>query len=319
MVLSPFHACRLVHIRRQHCPSVTFEPIWRGTGIHIPSPGKPHGVRMAVLVGLGFRHHGNPSVSAAHRCHTAHPGPAEVAPAGNNNRLGSVDRSRASLPHAWGVCAAHSALATPSTGASHGRDRLPRGEARCARDARSAACAHQLCRAPGGSARQWLQRAATGGSLLAPGKWANADPQPQASAGTCGRRALPWKYAHFGCEATCDTLGVMVARAWSGLMCLETQGKRGGAASAGSGRRGRGFDQRPILQYLYKRGSALEAALAAGCSAARTRSAFGPKRGDLVSGHGWLRGEARRASSRAEEQGSERRRGVSAWPRFGRD
>ena len=113
------------------------------------------------------------------------------------------------------------------------------------------------------------------------------------------------------------TLGVMVARAWSGLMCLETQGTRGGAASAGSGRRGRGFDPRPILQYLHKRGSALEAALAAGCSAARTRSAFGPKRGDLVSGHGWPRGEARRASSRAEEQGSERRRGVSAWPRLG--
>jgi hypothetical protein len=43
------------------------------------------------LAGVGGRLHGNPCVMAAYRCHTAHPGPAEVAQARKTERLGSVD------------------------------------------------------------------------------------------------------------------------------------------------------------------------------------------------------------------------------------
>jgi hypothetical protein len=49
---------------------------------------------------------------AAYRCHTAHPWPAEVAQAGNNDRLGSVGGSRARLPATWAERAAHGTQAT---------------------------------------------------------------------------------------------------------------------------------------------------------------------------------------------------------------
>ena len=46
---------------------------------------------------------GNSCVMAAYRCHAAHPWPAEVAQARNNDRLGSVGGSRARVMHAWGI------------------------------------------------------------------------------------------------------------------------------------------------------------------------------------------------------------------------
>ena len=55
---------------------------------------------------------GNPCVMAAYRCQAAHPWPAEVAQARNNDRLGSVGGSRAGVMHAWGELAAHGTQAT---------------------------------------------------------------------------------------------------------------------------------------------------------------------------------------------------------------
>ena len=68
---------------------------------------------------------GNLCVMAAHRGHAAHPWPAEVAQARNNDRLGSVGGSRARGMHAWGdiSCAQHPGN-TPSAGACQRRDRL---------------------------------------------------------------------------------------------------------------------------------------------------------------------------------------------------
>ena len=98
-------------------------------------------------------------------------------------------------------------------------------------------------------------------------------PQPPAAAGACGMRALPCKYVHFGAEPRprAYTPGAMVARAWSDLMCLETQGTRGGRQKLVLDGCGRGLEPRSSGQCLFKRGSALEAAFAAGCGAARTR------------------------------------------------
>ena len=98
-------------------------------------------------------------------------------------------------------------------------------------------------------------------------------PQPPAAAGACGMRALPCKYVHFGAEPRprAYTPGAMVARAWSDLMCLETQGMRGGRQKLVLDGCCRGLDSRVSGQCLFKRGSMLEDALAAGCGAARTR------------------------------------------------
>ena len=64
------------------------------------------------MVGVAGRLPGNSCVMAAHRWHTAHPGPAEVAQARNNDRLGSVGGSRARLLAAWAERAAHGTQAT---------------------------------------------------------------------------------------------------------------------------------------------------------------------------------------------------------------
>ena len=62
----------------------------------------------------------NPCVMAAHRGHPALPGPAEVAQARNNDRLGSVGGLHARVIHARvGIsCALHPGN-TPSAGACH--------------------------------------------------------------------------------------------------------------------------------------------------------------------------------------------------------
>ena len=67
------------------------------------------------------------------------------------------------------------------------------------------------------------------------------------------------------------TPGALVARAWSGLMCLETQGMRRGRQKLVLDGCCRGLEPHLSGQCLFKRDSALEAALAAGCGAARTR------------------------------------------------
>ena len=91
-----------------------FPRAWHGRrpATHRPSPGPPHGVGEAGLVGVAGRLPGNPCVMAAHRCHAAHPWPAEVAQARNNDRLGSVGGSRARLLAAWAERAAHGTQAT---------------------------------------------------------------------------------------------------------------------------------------------------------------------------------------------------------------
>ena len=100
-VLRAVAACRLVHIRWMDPMSLPGTPTagWHGRrpGTHRPSPGPPDRVGEASLVGVGGRLHGNPWVMAAFRCHTAHPGPAEVAQARKGDRLGSVGGSCASF------------------------------------------------------------------------------------------------------------------------------------------------------------------------------------------------------------------------------
>ena len=141
-----------------------FPRAWHGRrpATHRPSPGPPHGVGEAGLVGVAGRLPGNSCVMAAHRGHAAHPGPAEVAQARNNDHLGLVGGSRARLPAAWWdiSCARHPGN-TPLH-AGHRRDRLSRSEPGCARRARSAARAYELFRASGGSVPQWLRFVATG-------------------------------------------------------------------------------------------------------------------------------------------------------------
>ena len=91
-----------------------FPRAWHGRrpATHRPSPGPPHGVGEAGLVGVAGRLPGNSCVMAAYRCQAAHPGPAEVAQARNNDRLGSVGGSRARLLAAWAERAAHGTQAT---------------------------------------------------------------------------------------------------------------------------------------------------------------------------------------------------------------
>ena len=91
-----------------------FPRAWHGRrpATHRPSPGPPHGVGEAGLVGVAGRLPGNSCVMAAYRCHAAHPGPAEVAQARNNDRLGSVGGLRARLLDAWAERAAHGTQAT---------------------------------------------------------------------------------------------------------------------------------------------------------------------------------------------------------------
>ena len=91
-----------------------FPRAWHGRrpATHRPSPGPPHGVGEAGLVGVAGRLPGNSCVMAAYRCHTAHPWPAEVAQARNNDRLGSVGGSRTRLLAAWAERAAHGTQAT---------------------------------------------------------------------------------------------------------------------------------------------------------------------------------------------------------------
>ncbi len=91
-----------------------FPRAWHGRrpATHRPSPGPPHGVGEAGLVGAAGRPPGNPCVMAAYRCQAAHPGPAEVAQARNNDRLGSVGGSGARLLAAWAERAAHGTQAT---------------------------------------------------------------------------------------------------------------------------------------------------------------------------------------------------------------
>ena len=114
-VLRALAACILVHIRAK-CPHEpgSDQPAWHGRRprTHRPSPGPPHRVGEAGLVGVGGRLHGNPCVMAAYRCHTAHPGPAEVVQATNYVHLGSVGGSRARLPATWAERAAHGTQAT---------------------------------------------------------------------------------------------------------------------------------------------------------------------------------------------------------------
>jgi hypothetical protein len=71
------------------------------------------------------------------------------------------------------------------------------------------------------------------------------------------------------------TPGAMDARHWSGLMCLETQGMRGGRQKLVLDGCCRGLEPHLSGQCLFKRGSALEAALAAGCGEAAAARAVG--------------------------------------------
>ena len=105
-------------------------------------------------------------------------------------------------------------------------------------------------------------------------------PQPWASAGTCGRRALPWKYVHFGAEATCVHARSDGCAGMVGFDVSRDTGHARGWANADSGRRGRGFDPRPAEKHLYKRVSALGMPVAAVCVAVHTGWVFRPKRGD---------------------------------------
>ena len=152
---------------------------------------------------------------------TAHPRSAELAQARNNDRLGSVGGLRARVPviHAWGVCAAHRALATPTE-----RRLLPPSGLAVARQHVRTSC-HEPREAVHRGGCNAQRRAApfwpvTNGSECRP-HW---QPGPPAAAGACGMRAFPCKYVHFGAKPRprAYTPGAMVARAWSDLMCLET-------------------------------------------------------------------------------------------------
>jgi hypothetical protein len=127
------------------------------------------------------------------------------------------------------VFAAHSAQATSSPGVCRRPDRLSHIESGCAGHARSAARAHQLPRLPGGSARQWLQRASTGGSVPA---CANLSECRPAAPGTVGfvlkASQVRSLWSRDQVRAGPGRWTAMDARHWSGLMCLETQGTRGG-------------------------------------------------------------------------------------------
>ena len=150
----------------------------------------------------------------------------------NCDRLGSEDGSRARGPTSLAVFAAHSAQATSSAGVCRRPDRLSHIELRCAGHARSAARAHQLPRASGGSARQWLQCASTGGSVPACASLSECRPAAPGAVGFVLKASFAvevrsiWSRDHV--RAGPGRWTAMDARHWSGLMCLETQGTRGG-------------------------------------------------------------------------------------------
>ena len=182
----------------------------------------------------GGRPHGTlcQCVLAVYRGHTAHLGPAEVTQATNCDRLGSEDGSRARGATSLAVCAVHSAQAMSSPGVCRRPDRLSHIESRCAGHARSATRAHQLPRLSGGSARQRLQCASTGGSVPACANLSECRPAAPGAVGFVLKASLAsevrslWSRDHV--REGPGRWTAMDARHWSGLMCLETQGTRGG-------------------------------------------------------------------------------------------
>ena len=202
--------------------------VWRGPGTRWPPPRPPKSVGKAALVGVGGRPHGNPCVLAVYRGHAAHPGPAEVVHATNCDRLGSEDGSRARWPTSLAVFAAHSAQATSSAGVcrvrigchTSNRD----AQAMRARQHVRTSC-HELREAARGSgcnahrrvARCWFlkcERMPTRSSRRR---------RVRLEGETCRGSTFASEPRPRAC-----TPGAMDARNWSRLMCLETQGTRGG-------------------------------------------------------------------------------------------
>ena len=143
-----------------------------------------------------------------------------------------ADPARSQGATSLAVCAVHSAQAMSSPGVCRRPDRLSHIESRCAGHARSATRAHQLPRLSGGSARQWLQCASTGGSVLACANVSECRPAAPGAVGFVLKASLAvevrslWSRDHV--REGPGRWTAMDARHWSGLMCLETQGTRGG-------------------------------------------------------------------------------------------
>ena len=203
---------------------------WHGRrpGTHRPSPGPPDRVGEASLVGVGGRLHGNPWVMAAYRCHTAHPGPAEVAQARKGDRLGSVGGSCASFrPPGRNVLRTaprqHATARVRSSGpalAQRAGMRTP-----CALGSTCAPAVSSFGRRPSAMAATRSDgRLLAGAGQMGP----NADRSPRRRRARVEGELCRGSTSTLGPRPRAYTPGAMVARAWSGLMCLETQGTRGG-------------------------------------------------------------------------------------------
>ena len=142
---------------------------------------------------------------------TVHPRSAELAQARNNDRLGSVGGLRARVIHAWGVCAAHMALATPTE-----RRLLPRHD-RLSHNNREAQAmrARQHLRTSFHEPREAVHRGGCNAQRLAAPFWpatngSECGPQPPAAAGACGMRVCRASTSNLEPRPRAYTPGTMV-------------------------------------------------------------------------------------------------------------
>jgi hypothetical protein len=168
---------------------------------------------------------------------TVHPRSAKLTQARNNDCLGSMGGLRARVIHAWGVCAAHRALATPTE-----RRLLPRQD-RLSHSNREAQAmrARQDLRTSCHEPREAVHRGGCNAQRRAAPFWpvtngSECRPQPPAAAGACGMGALPCKCVHFGAEATRVHAGGAGCAGMVGFDVSRDTGHARGQAKVGSGR-----------------------------------------------------------------------------------